>query len=210
MAFLSKIQRTEIFTSLRNIGIKKIIIFLLILLSTAGCTSTSLLSSRITRTLVPTGIKYVFPATWTQPPPTNPSIPTGTPSPTTSPTITPTITQTDTNTSVSTSSTEMDEEPSSTPDWGSAQRLDCTFTASDTGVRIYSAPFIDPYRVLPTMEPGKPYPAVITKPTYTLLLENGEPLGWIDYRSLAVNHDGKECLTEQDQREITDFHPYAF
>jgi hypothetical protein len=55
------------------------------------------------------------------------------------------------------------------------------------------------------MEPGKAYPAVLTKPTYTLLLEGGQPLGWIDYRLLAVRHEGDDCLSQQDGREITDY-----
>ena len=59
------------------------------------------------------------------------------------------------------------------------------------------------------MEPGKPYPAVLTKPTYTLLLEGGQPLGWVDYRLLALNSKGEECLTRHDEREIWDF-PLCF
>lgn len=59
------------------------------------------------------------------------------------------------------------------------------------------------------MEPGKPYPAVLTKPTYTLLLEEGHPLGWVDYRLLTLNSDGDDCLVDQDEREVWDF-PLCF
>jgi hypothetical protein len=59
------------------------------------------------------------------------------------------------------------------------------------------------------MEPGKPYPAVLTKPTYSLLLENRQPLGWVDYRLLTVTLDGDDCLTEYDDREYWDF-PLCF
>ena len=77
---------------------------------------------------------------------------------------------------------------SPTTDWNTASLPDCNLTAAETGVRIHTAPFIDPYHVLPTMEPGKSYPAVITKPTYTLLLKIISPwVGWITgiWRSLA-------------------------
>jgi hypothetical protein len=59
------------------------------------------------------------------------------------------------------------------------------------------------------MEPDKPYPAVITKPTYSLLVDNGEPLGWVDYRLIAVSLDGDDCLTRYDDREVWDF-PLCF
>jgi hypothetical protein len=59
------------------------------------------------------------------------------------------------------------------------------------------------------MEPGKPYPAVLTKPTYTLLLEGGLPLGWIDYRITSLTSEGGDCLTKYDEREIWDF-PLCF
>lgn len=94
-------------------------------------------------------------------------------------------------------------------DWTTARLPDCTFTATEAGVRILPAPFIDPYHVLPTMEPGKAYPAVLTKPTYTLLLDNSQPLGWVDYRLLALNSEGSECLAAYDEREIWDF-PLCF
>jgi len=59
------------------------------------------------------------------------------------------------------------------------------------------------------MEPGKPYPAVLTRPTYSLLLEDGKPLGWVDYRLLALDTEGDECFTAYDEREIWDF-PLCF
>jgi hypothetical protein len=59
------------------------------------------------------------------------------------------------------------------------------------------------------MEPGKAYPAVLTKPTYTLLLEDRQPLGWVDYRMLALSSDGAECLYNYDEREYWDF-PLCF
>ena len=59
------------------------------------------------------------------------------------------------------------------------------------------------------MEPGKAYPAVLTKPTYTMLLEGGQPLGWVDYRLLALSSEGSECLTAYDEREYWDF-PLCF
>jgi hypothetical protein len=60
------------------------------------------------------------------------------------------------------------------------------------------------------MEPGKPYQAFLTKPTYTLLLEANHPVGWIDYRVIAVTHEGSDCLIQHDEREITDFQSLCF
>jgi hypothetical protein len=60
------------------------------------------------------------------------------------------------------------------------------------------------------MEPGKQYQATLTKPTYTLLLEDDQPLGWIDYRLVNLTHQGIDCLVQQDDREITDFQSLCF
>jgi hypothetical protein len=60
------------------------------------------------------------------------------------------------------------------------------------------------------MEPGKPYPAVIDKPTYSLILDNSQPIGWVDYRLLALTMDGKDCLTRRDEREITEYPSLCF
>ncbi len=188
--------------------------FTLLLISTIflsiGCTSSSLLRTMVTGTMIPTGTKVVLPATWTDLPQEDTGTPSITPSPTTSPTITPTHTSTSTHTPVFSPTVIGSSRPSATPDWSAVQLPDCTFTASSLGVRLFTAPFVDPYHVLPTMEPGKSYPAVLTKPTYTLLLENGEALGWIDYRWVTVSHSGADCLNRQDQREITDFPSLCF
>jgi hypothetical protein len=176
----------------------------LILIILTGCAPLDLLALPPTNSPVPTGTKVVFPPTWTEPPPTA----TATASITPSPTITPTITATSSPTALI-EPTSVSLEPSPTTDWSIARLPDCTFTATQPGIRILSAPFIDPYHVLPTMEPGKPYPAVLTKPTYTMLLEKGQPLGWVDYRLLTLTHEGGDCLTNYDDREVWDF-PLCF
>ncbi len=180
----------------------------LILIMLTGCASLDLLNPPPTNSPVPTGTKVVFPPTWTAPPPSSTSTASITPSLTASPTITPTHTATASPTA-SIEPTSVSLKPGPTTDWGAIRLPDCTFTASQPGVRILTAPFIDPYHVLPTMEPGKPYPAVITKPTYSLLLESGEPLGWVDYRLVAVSLEGDDCLTTYDEREVWDF-PLCF
>jgi hypothetical protein len=55
------------------------------------------------------------------------------------------------------------------------------------------------------MEPDKAYPAVVDKPTFTLLLDRGEPAGWVDYRTVALKIEGSDCLTRRDERQITEF-----
>ena len=188
---------------------KPFIMAAIIMMTTAGCSS-SLFSPKATYTPQSTGTKVVLPPTWTEIPPSETSTPTFTPSPTTSPTITPTHTKTSVTTPTLDQTGETQGQTTATLDWTDPQNVDCTFTATSSGVRILSAPFIDPYRILPTMEPGKPYPAVLTKPTYTLLLDNGQPLGWIDYRLIAVTHEGNDCLSQQDERAITDFSNLCF
>ena len=180
-----------------------------ILLLPTSCAPLSIFSPP-TSTPTPTGTKVVLPATWTELPPTLTITPSDTPKPTYTPTITPTDTPESDITSSPGYTEEAQQQPRPTVDWSASKPPECTFTATKPGVRIYPAPFIDPYHILPTMEPGKPYPAVLTKPTYTLLLEEGQPLGWVDYRLIAVTHDGDDCLSHQDDREITDFTNLCF
>ncbi len=182
-----------------------IILFLIVLVGCVPLDATALLP---TNKPAPTGTKVILPSTWTQLPATATATASITPSITTSSTITPTSTATPSPT-LTVESTQISLEPSPTIDWTAVRLPDCTFTATEPGVRILPAPFIDPYHVLPTMEPGKSYPAVLTKPTYSLLLEGGQPLGWVDYRLLALTSEGSECLTTYDEREYWDF-PLCF
>ena len=184
------------------------IVVILVQINTSGCAALDVISPRPSSTPIPTGTRVVLPATWTKPPPTITPTSSFTPSPTASPTTTSTPTATP-SPAVIVESASASHQPDPTTDWSAASLPDCTFTATKNGVRINPAPFLDPYHVLPTMEPGKPYPAVITKPTYTLLVENGQPLGWIDYRLLAVSFEGGDCLSSYDQREVWDF-PLCF
>ncbi len=195
------------FTQIRNKFGLRILAFLLVILLSA-CMPLSFDDFQPTATIPPTGTKVVLPATWTQAPQTPTATASITPTITLSPTITPTVTATYTQT-VTNTPEPVSLEPTPTVDWSTARLPDCTFTASKPGVRIRTAPFVDPYHVLPTMEPGKPYSAVITKPTYTLLVENGEPLGWIDYRLVVLSFEGVDCLSDYDQREFWDF-PLCF
>ena len=185
----------------------RILAFLLVIILT-GCIPLSFDDFQPTTTIAPTGTKVVLPATWTVAPPTLTATASISPTITISPSITPTQTGTYIPTPTYTPA-PISLDPSPTTDWSTARLPDCTFTASEDGVRIRTAPFVDPYHVLPTMEPGKPYAAVITKPTYTLLVDNREPLGWIDYRLLVLSFEGKDCLKEYDQREFWDF-PLCF
>ncbi len=185
-------------------GSKLWILITLILISSTGCVPLDADSLLPVTPPTPTGTEVVLPATWTIPPPTV--------SITSVPAATPTITPTQTAAPSPTASIAAPQgslEPSPTTDWTAVRLPDCTFTATDTGVRIHQAPFVDPYHVLPTMEPGKPYPAVLTNPTYSLLLDHGQPLGWVDYRLLVITSEGDECLTNDDEREFRDF-PLCF
>ena len=182
-----------------------IIILLITNLGLAGCAAIELLNPQASYTPIPTGTKVIFPATWTELPPTNTS--TNTPTPANSPTITPTDTPTPTTSQIIPSA---DTDPSPTLNWLKAPLPDCFYTVSEPGVRILTAPFIDPDRTLPTMEPGKPYLAIVDKPTYSLIIDNGQPLGWVDYRLIALSMEGSDCLSRQDGREITDFTTLCF
>ncbi len=193
---------------LRPLGPAVGLLAALILIPISGCAALDLTAPQLTSTPLPTRTKVILPPTWTEQPPTATREPSPTPTPTTSPTITMTLTPLPSPTGT-VESPPGTPEPSSTPGGIAGRQTSCTYTASEPGVRIFSAPFVDPYHVLPTMEPGKPYPAVINKPTYSLLLEDGQPLGWVDYRYLAVDAEGEDCLTVYDQREITDF-PLCF
>ena len=196
------IQGSDLFFIRR--GFTRFILIGLILVVLNSCVPLDSAGLLPTNTPAPTRTRVVLPATWTKSPPTVTSTASITPTPTTSPTITPTSTAIPSSIP-SQEPTEVSLEPSPTTDWSAVNLPDCTFTATEPGVRILSAPFIDPYHVLPTMEPGKAYQAVLTKPTYTLLLEGGQPLGWVDYRLVALTSEGKECLTAYDEREYWDF-----
>ncbi len=199
------LKRDRVFS---RVGSPCWILFILILITLGGCAPLDLFAASPSNTPAPTRTKVVFPPTWTEIPPTAAATFSITPSPTTSPTITPTHTATFTATG-SIEPTPVSLAASPTTDWNTASLPDCNLTAAETGVRIFTAPFIDPYHVLPTMEPGKSYPAVITKPTFTLLLENNQPLGWVDYRQIALTSVGNDCLTKYDEREVWDF-PLCF
>ena len=185
-----------------------IIILFLATLVLTSCTVTNLLNSPASYTPVPTGTRVILPETWTELPPTSTS--TEIPTPAYSPTITPTDTPTPTSTALPEYTQGANLQPSPTSDWLLIPEPDCFYTASELGVRIHIAPFIDPYRTLPTMEPGTPYRAIMDNPTYSLILENGQPLGWVDYRLIALSMKGSECLTRQDGREIADFTTLCF
>jgi hypothetical protein len=84
-------------------------------------------------------------------------------------------------------------------------------TALEEGVVIDQAPWIDLYRILPTMEPNVAYQAVGVHPTYAEIHRDGVPVGWVDYRLLAVDMDGPDCGSlPTDPREITDFPHLCF
>lgn len=87
----------------------------------------------------------------------------------------------------------------------------CYVFALEEGVNIYSAPFIDPYRVLPTMSPTITYQAAsIYEPYYELTL-NEETIGWVDYRPLTLASQGPGCnFLPIDERELTDFPSLCF
>ena len=159
-------------------------------------------------TAAPTRIKNELPATWTEQPPANAPKPTGTQTPiwTIEATGTPTPTMAPTSITLPSQIPKL----SSTPFDLLAQLPDCRYIASEPGVEIFPGPFVYLYRVLPTMEPGKAYPVVIGKPTYSLILEDGESLGWVDYRHMYLSMDGNQCLTRRDERELTEFDTLCF
>ena len=177
-------------------------------LGLAGCTAVELLIPQASFTPKPTGTRVILPATWTELPATNTS--TNTPTPDDSPTPTPTDTPSPLTTTDPEVPLSSDTAPSPTTNWLKNPAMDCIYTVSEPGIRILTAPFIDPYRTLPTMEPGKPYHAIVDKPTYSLIVENGQPIGWVDYRSVALSMEGDDCLSRQDGRDITDFGTICF
>ena len=174
----------------------------------SSCLPSTFSRNSPTPILYPTKTKVSLPPTWTEIPTTSTEVPTQTPVSTWTPvpTITPTLT-----TSPSPFPTgTQDPLASPTPIYDLDYLPDCVYTALEPGVNILLGPFVDPFRVLQTMEPGKLYPAVIDKPTYSLILDNGQPIGWVDYRLLALTKDGKDCLTRWDEREITEYPSLCF
>lgn len=159
-------------------------------------------------TSAPALIINELPSTWTKKPPTNTPEPTTIKTPTEAPAATGTLSPTLTSTSITLPT--QNPEVSATPFALLAQLPDCRYTASKPGVEILPGPFVDLYRVLPTMEPGKVYPVVIDKPTYSLILEDGEPIGWVDYRIIYLSMDGTQCLTRRDERELTELDTLCF
>ncbi|MCK4801362.1 MAG: hypothetical protein KAS84_05170 [Anaerolineales bacterium] len=185
-----------------------ILILMSMVLMLSSCLPSSFLRKSPTQTLLPTGTKVLFPPTWTEIPLTSTEVPTQTSASTWTPT--PTSTPTPTITPSPNPTGTQDPLASPTPIYNVNYLPDCVYTALEPGVNILPGPFIDPYRVLPTMEPGKSYPAVIDKPTYSLILDDGQPIGWVDYRLLALTMDGKDCLTRRDEREITEYTSLCF
>jgi hypothetical protein len=170
---------------------------LLVLLSSCNMPS----RAEINPSLPPTKTIVHLPDTWTlEPTPTIPPSYTPAPSDTPAPSVTLTPYPAGSTATAASPTSDVLAEP----------YPDCRYFASQPGVRLLLAPFVDPYRVLPTMEPGRAYPAVIDKPTYTLLLDNGQPAGWVDYRMLALEMDGADCLSRRDEREVLDFPNLCF
>jgi hypothetical protein len=144
-----------------------------------------------------------LPDTWTPLPATNTAQPTQAPTPTD--TLEPTQSDLPTSSVLAAASTWGESKPHPTIDYLSEPYPDCRYFAAASGVRLLLAPFIDPYRALPTMEVGKAYQAVVDQPTFTLLFDNGQPAGWVDYRLIAIKMEGADCLSRRDDRLITDY-----
>ena len=82
----------------------------------------------------------------------------------------------------------------------------CYVFALEAGVPIQSAPYIDPYRVLPTMSPTTTYQATGIYSTYYELALDDEPVGWVDTRQLTLASQGPGCYQlPSDTRSLSDF-----
>ena len=82
----------------------------------------------------------------------------------------------------------------------------CSVSALAKGIRIHLAPFIDPYRVLPTLTPNTTYKATSLHPPYYELAQEGETLGWVDSRQMTLTAQGTGCTQlPTDSRAISDF-----
>lgn len=176
-----------------------VVLFGLVALS--GCNYPGYAQPQSPQILPPTGTQVRLPDTWTIEPFT------GTPTSTATPraTTTPTTTNTPPAVSTETPGTAAPPGPSPTIDYMAKPYPDCRYIATKAGLRLQQAPFVDPYRSLPTMEPGKTYQSVVDKPTYTLLLDGDEPAGWVDYRSVGLQREGSECLTRRTDQDIIEF-----
>jgi hypothetical protein len=142
-----------------------------------------------------------FPPTWTPTGEVFESASTATPEPQqrTEATITPT------NTATLTSTADITRPPSATPELAN---INCTISTDQQGIELYQAPYFSDYRILPTMEAGFSYTAADVFPTMVRLLREGQTIGWVDYRQLAVKMDGPDCLELQYPGELSDFDAY--
>lgn len=146
-----------------------------------------------------------FPQTWTPTVRSQPPSPTGslsmdseagTPTPTPTATFTPTGTR------------EVTPGATSTVNYSA---ISCTVTALEGGVELLTAPFFSDNRILPTMEPGYAYQAADIYPTYIRLLRDEQEAGWVDYRLLAVEFEGEDCLEQPYyEGDLTDFDTLCF
>ena len=144
-----------------------------------------------------------FPPIWTlTPQPPTQTLPTTeqgfleseTPTPTPTPTHTPTTT------------VERTPPPTSSVDFS---KVRCTASTQEDGIELLQVPYFQDSHILPTMEPGYIYQAVELYPTLVRLTRGGQTAGWVDYRSLALDFDGPDCLYQSTYPGgITDFDDY--
>jgi len=101
--------------------------------------------------------------------------------------------------------------PTATATLTPTQITGCLVTALEEGVVMEIAPFYDPHRLRPTMEPVIPYQAVTESPTYWEVMRDGESVGWVDYRLVTIDIQGPECDNLPiDTREFTEFPGLCF
>lgn len=87
----------------------------------------------------------------------------------------------------------------------------CLVAALEDGIVAEVAPFYDPHRLRPTLEPSVPYQAINKYPTYWEVMQDGEAVGWIDYRLVTIEIQGPDCdKLPQDTREFTEFPGLCF
>jgi hypothetical protein len=149
-----------------------------------------------------------LPPTWTHTPTVNP---TQTPVRTPTRTFTPFPSVTPLPATLTSSPTSDGPSLSATPTITPTLDTSCTINALEEGIPIHLAPFIDPYRVLPTLSPETIYQATSIYPPYFEIELDDKLIGWVDSQQRSLEIQGAGCnLLPADTRALAEFPSLCF
>jgi len=175
--------------------------YLLIILLISACSSET--APITTATSAAQRKPVSLPPTWTH---TVTSIPSQTPKRTSTQTFTPFPSVTPLPATPTRSPTSDAPTLTATATITPTQDTRCNINTTLDDISILPAPYINPYRVLPTLSPTTTYHAISSRAPYIEVAQEEMPLGWVDSRQRTLKIQGPGCeLLPNDTRELSAF-----